>query len=163
MNTIRVAILLAGIAIDHAAAMNDSQLNNILQQRLNGDRTDTCVAAAVIDKDAVARAFACANPLQPLADVQVKTAALELSPAQLADYAGEYPLLSGFAVTISSRNGKLFVQGTGQPAIKVTPVRPDVFLAAAVGAEFRFERDAAGAVTALTLLQSGQQLRGVRH
>jgi serine-type D-Ala-D-Ala carboxypeptidase/endopeptidase len=41
-------------------------------------------------------------------------------------------------------------------------VERDVFVMDAVGAEIRFERDAAGKVVALTLKQAGQQLRGER-
>jgi hypothetical protein len=94
---------------------------------------------------------------------RVQSLALQLSAAQLAEYAGVYPLLRGFALTVTARGDKLFVQGTDQPATAVVAVQPDVFVFSAAGAEFRFERDAAGKVIALTLLQRGQQLRGARQ
>ena len=87
---------------------------------------------------------------------------LALSPEQLREYGGEYPLVSGFGLIVSEKDGKLFIQGTGQQAIEVSAVKPDVFVADIVAAEIRFERDASGKVVALTLLQGGQTLRGER-
>ncbi|HUD43012.1 MAG TPA: serine hydrolase [Dokdonella sp.] len=85
------------------------------------------------------------------------------SAEALRAYAGEYPLMQGFSLTVSEKAGRLYVQGTGQSPIEVEAVDRDVFTAAAVAAEIRFERDEAGAVHALTLLQGGQQLRGERR
>jgi serine-type D-Ala-D-Ala carboxypeptidase/endopeptidase len=47
-----------------ACAMTDTQLAHTLEQRLRGDRTGACVAAAVIDHGVVARARVCADPRQ---------------------------------------------------------------------------------------------------
>ena len=95
-------------------------------------------------------------------DPGAKPSALSLSPEQLRDYLGEYPLVSGFGLTVMEKEGKLFIQGTGQPPIEVSAVKTDIFVADVVAAEIQFERDAAGKVIALTLLQGGQKLRGER-
>ncbi|MCH6484788.1 serine hydrolase [Pseudoxanthomonas sp. LH2527] len=87
---------------------------------------------------------------------------LEVDAATLRGYEGEYPLLPGFGLTVKVQGDALTLQGTGQPALPVQAVAPDVFVMDAVGAEIRFERDAAGKVTALTLVQGGQTLRGER-
>jgi CubicO group peptidase (beta-lactamase class C family) len=87
---------------------------------------------------------------------------IALSTGKLREYAGEYPLTSGFGLTVLEKDGKLFVQGTGQQAIEVSAVKADVFVADIVAAEIQFERDASGKVIALTLLQGGQKLRGER-
>jgi hypothetical protein len=81
----------------------------------------------------------------------------------LEDYIGTYPLAPAFALTVTIRDGRLHVQGTGQPAIPVQPIARDAFAAAVVAAELHFERDAAGAVVAVTLRQAGQALRGERR
>ncbi|HEV7270312.1 serine hydrolase [Pseudoxanthomonas sp.] len=86
----------------------------------------------------------------------------EIDAATLRGYEGEYPLVPGFALSVKAQGGTLTIQGTGQPALPVQAVEPDVFVMDAVGAEIRFERDAAGNVVALTLKQAGQQLRGER-
>lgn len=95
-------------------------------------------------------------------DAVAKQGGLSLSQEQLRDYLGEYPLVSGFGLTVMEKDGKLFIQGTGQPPIEVSAVKTDVFVADVVAAEIQFERDAAGKVIALTLLQGGQKLRGER-
>lgn len=95
-------------------------------------------------------------------DAVAKPGGLSLSQEQLRDYLGEYPLVSGFGLTVMEKDGKLFIQGTGQPPIEVSAVKTDVFVADVVAAEIQFERDAAGKVIALTLLQGGQKLRGER-
>lgn len=87
---------------------------------------------------------------------------ISLSVEKLREYAGEYPLVPGFGLTVTEKDGRLFVQGTGQQAIGVSAVKADTFVADVVAAEIRFERDASGKVIALTLLQGGQKLRGER-
>jgi len=88
--------------------------------------------------------------------------AFTVEPATLRDYEGEYPLVPGFGLTVKAQGDALTVQGTGQPALPVQAVERDVFVMEAVGAEIRFERDAAGRVVAVTLKQAGQTLRGER-
>lgn len=95
-------------------------------------------------------------------DAAASKPALEIDAATVRDYEGEYPLLPGFGLTVKVQGDALTLQGTGQPALPVQAVAPDVFVMDAVGAEIRFERDAAGKVTALTLVQGGQTLRGER-
>lgn len=87
---------------------------------------------------------------------------ISLPAEKLREYAGEYPLVPGFGLTVTEKDGRLFVQGTGQQAIEVGAVKADTFVADAVAAEIQFERDASGKVIALTLLQGGQKLRGER-
>lgn len=83
--------------------------------------------------------------------------------AQLQDYVGNYPLTPNFGLRISATDAKLFVQGTNQRSLELAPVDKDVFVAESVGAEITFARDAGGKVTALTLKQRGQVLRGERQ
>jgi D-alanyl-D-alanine-carboxypeptidase/D-alanyl-D-alanine-endopeptidase len=81
---------------------------------------------------------------------------------ELAAFEGEYPLMPGFALRVFVKDGALYVQGTGQPALPVAAVDKDTFASAEVAAELRFERRE-GKVVALTLVQNGQQLRGERN
>jgi len=83
--------------------------------------------------------------------------------AQLKDYEGNYPLAPTFALRVFTSGGKLFIQGTNQGPIEVVPVDRDVFVAESVDAEIDFWLDANGKVSALTLKQGGQVLRGERH
>ena len=83
--------------------------------------------------------------------------------SQLKEYEGNYPLAPTFALRVFNTGAKLFVQGTNQGPLEVSPVDKDVFIAESVGAEIDFERDANDKVIALTLKQGGQVLRGERH
>lgn len=96
-------------------------------------------------------------------DLASKPKLLTPTPAELQDYAGDYPLVPGFALKVFEREGQLFVQGSGQQPMQVAVVAKDVFVAEAVGAEIRFERAADGKVSGLVLLQGGQTLRGARQ
>ncbi|HEY1128068.1 MAG TPA: serine hydrolase domain-containing protein [Roseateles sp.] len=76
------------------------------------------------------------------------------------DWAGEYQLAPQFSLRVFERDGRLMVQGSGQPAIAAEPVGPDRVEIKAVGAIVEFERDASGQVAAAVLRQGGQVLRG---
>lgn len=81
----------------------------------------------------------------------------------LNDYDGRYPLMPGFAIDVFVENGRLYIQGTGQPAGEVVYKEQDIFENIQFGAVFVFERDEQGQVIALELQQAGQQLRGERE
>lgn len=76
------------------------------------------------------------------------------------DWAGEYQLAPQFSLRVFEREGRLMVQGSGQPAIAAEPVGTDRIEIKAVGAIVEFERDAAGQVVAAVLRQGGRVMRG---
>lgn len=73
--------------------------------------------------------------------------------------------MPGFELKVAATGDALTVRGTGQPAlaVAVAAVGKDRFSAAAVGAQFEFERDAGGKVIALVLRQHGQVLHADRQ
>jgi D-alanyl-D-alanine-carboxypeptidase/D-alanyl-D-alanine-endopeptidase len=79
------------------------------------------------------------------------------------DWAGEFQLMNNFSLRVFEADGKLMVQGTGQPAIEATPTGPDRIEIARVGAIVEFERDSGGRVIAAILHQGGQTLRGAKR
>ena len=78
------------------------------------------------------------------------------------DWAAEYDLGSGFRIAVFERDGKLFIQGSGQVAIEASEAGDDRIEVAAVGAQLQFQRDASGKVVGITLKQRGAVLEGVR-
>ncbi len=58
---VRLTALTLALATTSAHAMTGAQLRDIVDQRLQGDRTGACMAVAVIEGDEVARSFACAD------------------------------------------------------------------------------------------------------
>lgn len=57
-----LAALTLMFAAGNADALTDTQLRQIVEQRLLDDRTGACMAVALIEKQAIARTYACANP-----------------------------------------------------------------------------------------------------
>jgi|SRR5690606_6644924 len=90
-------------------------------------------------------------------------AAPALSDAELAAYAGEYPLMPDFALTVRVRDGRLHAQATGQGEFPLEARGKDTFEAAAYGIELVFERGSEGEVASLDLHQGGQVLSGPRN
>ncbi|MDM4767106.1 serine hydrolase domain-containing protein [Pelomonas sp. SE-A7] len=89
-------------------------------------------------------------------------AAPSISNAAWRDWAGEFQLMPQFSLKVFERDGRLMVQGTGQPAIAAEATGKDRIEIKAVGAVVEFERDGTGQVVAAVLLQGGQKLRGAK-
>lgn len=96
-------------------------------------------------------------------DAQADQVAAGPGAGDLDAYVGTYPLQPSFELAIRAREGRLFAQATGQSEIGLDAEAKDVFKAAAYGIEIRFQRDAAGTVSALEVHQAGQVLRGTRR
>ncbi|MBP6749298.1 MAG: serine hydrolase [Xanthomonadaceae bacterium] len=100
------------------------------------------------------------KPLLPEVDT---SPAPTLSADDAKDYAGEYPLMPNFVLTVRAEGTTLTAQATGQGAFPLTPKAKDVFAFADAGIVIRFRRDAAGNVTALALEQGGNTMTGKRR
>jgi CubicO group peptidase (beta-lactamase class C family) len=85
-----------------------------------------------------------------------------LAAANLEDFVGRYPLAPTFVMSVTTSQGMLFVQATGQSQLRLVPVSADRFKVKDVEAEVSFERDAAGKVAALILHQNGMDQRAKR-
>ena len=83
-----------------------------------------------------------------------------MSAEEMAEYDGEYELAPGFILAISSSEGKIFGQATGQGAAEIFPSETDEFYYKIVDAQLRFNRDAEGNIESLTLHQGGQNIPG---
>ncbi len=85
-----------------------------------------------------------------------------LSSETLAEYAGIYPLDASFALAVSTENGGLSIQATGQGKAPVFASAKDEFFYKVVEARITFERDAAGKISGLVLHQGGRDQRAPR-
>jgi CubicO group peptidase (beta-lactamase class C family) len=96
----------------------------------------------------------------PLSPQAVPRDVVEIDPAVLPDYVGEYQLGPEFNLTITTENGRLFVQASGQGRLEVFPESATTFFSRDVDAQVSFERDANGVVSGLVLHQNGQDIAG---
>lgn len=78
-----------------------------------------------------------------------------------ADFAGRYDYNKAI-MTVSTEDGRLYAQLTGQPKFEVFPSGPDAFFWKVTDAQARFLRDAAGAVIAVEHTQGGNTFKARR-
>ena len=90
-------------------------------------------------------------------------AARELGNAALREYVGTYEAAGGLKFIVTLRGSVLYVALTGQPAVPVYASARDRFFYTVVDAQIAFGRDAAGAVSTLTLHQNGTTIDARRE
>ena len=86
-----------------------------------------------------------------------------VSPDTLARYAGAYTIAPGAVMTITTEDGKLYAQLTGQPRLRVWPVNQTTFAYRAVDAQLVFFPAKDGAVPRMELHQGGRIIPGARQ
>jgi CubicO group peptidase (beta-lactamase class C family) len=83
---------------------------------------------------------------------------IQVDPATNEAYFGRYELRPDFILSVTSEEGRLFVQATGQPKFEIFPESETEFFLKVTDAQITFVVDDAGAVTGLILHQSGRDL-----
>ena len=81
---------------------------------------------------------------------------------ELQRFVGEYRLTPTVVITIVRESDRLFLQLPGQPKLQLFAESPTVFSLKVVDATAEFATDAAGGITALTLVQNGRRQRAPR-
>jgi len=91
----------------------------------------------------------------PLATPQPLPEVVDLDPALLDAYVGEYEMVPEFILTVTKEGNRLFVQATGQGKFEVFPASDTRFFYTVVEAQITFVKNESGEVTHLTLHQGG--------
>ena len=99
-----------------------------------------------------------ANAIVKLASLTVERKEIKVDPKIYDSYAGEYELAPDFTLTVTSENGKLMTQATGQPKFELFPSSETEFFLKIVEAQVTFVKDAQGKVTQLILNQNGRKM-----
>jgi len=81
---------------------------------------------------------------------------ITLAPEQLKPFVGRYSLTPEINVDITLNGDQLQTQLTGQPKFPLFPESPTSFFLKVVDAQVKFEKDASGKVTQLTIHQGGR-------
>lgn len=84
-----------------------------------------------------------------------------VDPAKYPDYVGDYDYISGIN-TITTKDGHLFAQLTGQARFEIFPEGPDAFFWKVADAHIRFLRDNTGKVIAAEHTQNGSTFRAAQ-
>ena len=85
-----------------------------------------------------------------------------ISPEILKTYVGKYQLSLDFFITITTTEGRLFLQATGQSKFEIYPSEVNKFYLKVVEAKVEFKVNAVGEIDQMILFQNGQVLPGQR-
>lgn len=88
--------------------------------------------------------------------IPVAKKVVKLDQKILDQYAGEYQLNPNFIIKVTTGDGKIFAQATGQPAIEIFPSSDADFFLKVVDAEMSFVKDDSGKVTEMILNQGAK-------
>lgn len=88
----------------------------------------------------------------------VKHKEITLTEAQLTPFVGKYELAPGYLMDMTYNAGKLYTQLPGQQKFEIFPESENTFFLKVVEAQLVFEKDAAGAVSKVTLKQNGREM-----
>jgi CubicO group peptidase (beta-lactamase class C family) len=86
--------------------------------------------------------------------------AVQLSDTILKKYTGTYELAPQFKIDITTANGQIFAQATGQPKFELFAQKENYFFIKAVSAEVEFIINAQGQVEKMILYQGGRNTEG---
>ena len=87
---------------------------------------------------------------------------VRLTIQELDSYVGHYQLAPSLVIEVRRDEDMLVVQLTGQESKRVYAEAKDRFFYRAIKAQYTFERDSTGVVTAVVLRQNGRDLRAPR-
>ncbi|AUP81208.1 serine hydrolase [Flavivirga eckloniae] len=96
------------------------------------------------------------------ADVSEYEKEIIVSEDILETYLGKYELMPNFILTVTREGNQLKAQATGQLAFDVFPKSENVFYYKVVAAQLTFNKNDAGKVGSVTLLQGGREITGKR-
>ncbi len=101
------------------------------------------------------------NPAIPLNEQPKLRTSVEIDPALFDDYVGEYVLAPGAVITVTTQDGKLFAELTGQDAFEIFPESETQFFYKVVDAQITFDVNN-GDVKSLILHQNGQNMPALK-
>ncbi len=87
---------------------------------------------------------------------------IEVDSKILEQYVGSYALAPTFAINITTENGKLYLQATGQQKFQAYAESETKFFLKVVAAKVAFFKDEKGVYSKMVLYQNGREMPGVR-
>jgi CubicO group peptidase (beta-lactamase class C family) len=97
------------------------------------------------------------NATAKIAELTGERKEVKVDPKIYDSYVGEYQLAPTFSITITTEDGKLLAQATGQQKFELFPTSETDFYLKINSARVTFVKDTQGNVTELILTQNGRQ------
>lgn len=98
----------------------------------------------------------------PTALPKPRRTAIALPASSLARYVGVYRVVPGLDLTVTLRDGALWVQSTGGALVRMWPENATDFFVNEVDVQFTFTRDATGTVSGMIVHQEGRDRSAVK-
>ena len=95
-------------------------------------------------------------------DRPAERTAVKVDPGFYENLVGEYQLQPGFVLTVSSAEGKIYTQATGQPRFEIFPESETEYFLKVVDAQISFVKDEIGKYSKLILHQNGRDMPAER-
>jgi D-alanyl-D-alanine-carboxypeptidase/D-alanyl-D-alanine-endopeptidase len=102
------------------------------------------------------------DPALPLREQPKPRTAVEIDPAILPNYVGDYVMAPGVVMSITTEENRLFAQLTGQSRFEIYPESETQFFYRIVDAQISFEVKEDGSARSLTLHQNGQNMPALK-
>ena len=96
------------------------------------------------------------------AEPTVERVAADIDPEIYEEYVGKYELRPGFILAVTTDDGRLLVEPTGQQQIEMVPESETSFFVREVDARLEFLRNDNGDIHQLVLYQGGQEMAAPR-
>ena len=90
----------------------------------------------------------------------VERKAVQLDPKIYEDFVGLYEFPQGFKITITTQDGRMFAQVSGQPSVELFPESESKYFFEVVNAEAKFIRNTSRKVTEMMIYQGGVEAKG---
>ncbi len=94
--------------------------------------------------------------------VDVKTKEVIVPQETLNKYVGEYQLAPNFSIVVTTSDGHIYAEATGQGNFEIFPLSQTKFFVKVVDAQVEFLMDENGNTKSLILFQGGRELPGVK-
>ena len=122
----------------------------------------TRTAAIVLVNSAVSFDDLPRHLVEPRFPLTKKHVRVEIEPEARVQYVGRYEFGARGVLDVFVDGGRMMARMSGQPAIEIAPEGSDRFFTIGVDASLEFKRNAASAVDAVVLRQSGIEIRAQR-
>jgi hypothetical protein len=123
--------------------------------RLAEDLVRKLAGAPVEPREFSADYLAKLKKIKNPSETPAKTPVVKVAPEILERYVGQSQLVPGFILTVTRKEGELFVGATGQPTFQVYPKSEREWFYKVVEATLTFAVDDAGKCSELDLFQGG--------
>lgn len=147
---------------EHTLAVHGAEVNGFFPYVIRDPAEELYVLVLSnvesLDSRSVAQGLAAIAYGEPIELLQEHNA-VELDPAIYEKYVGVYQLPPDIMITVTTQDGRLFLQTGDKPEFEIFPESETDFFAKVADLQMRFQLDDDGTVTGMNISEKGQELQ----